>query len=320
MPAVGSQHVGTSYCFLCGSRLRKSTRSDEHVFPKWLLHRFNLWNQQLKLLNRTAIPYRALKIPCCRRCNSHHWAPIEEHVKNATARGPSAVRRLSKRTLYLWLAKILYGILYKEGLLPLDRKNPGAGRLVGSSLLRAFQMHHWLLQGARIPMRFLGFFPGSIFVFRVQDHLDHRFKFDFRDLPDVLGIALRMGSVGVVAALQDGGSQAAGFGSHLDRYRQYPLHPIQFLELVAMVFYKATLLNRTPKYLITEGTTAIQVIQMPLQDISLKPLYDDWDQAAYARHLAFHLNLEIAQVYRPPNGVMHGLTTPMARLDGCYIG
>jgi hypothetical protein len=159
-------------------------------------------------------------------------------------------------------------------------------------------------------MRFLGFFPGSVFVFRLQDHPDQRFRFDFRDLPHVLAIAIRMGSVGIVAALQDGGAQAAGFSSYMERYRPYALHPVQFLELVAMVFYKATLLNRTPKYLITESTTAIQIIQMPMQGLSLKPIFDEWDQAAYAQHLAAHLNLPLDQVYKPPDAVITWLNGP----------
>ena len=49
------------HCFLCG---KDSADSLEHVFPAWLQRRFQLWDQQLNLLNGTPIPYRNLTVPC----------------------------------------------------------------------------------------------------------------------------------------------------------------------------------------------------------------------------------------------------------------
>ncbi|MFW9880988.1 MAG: hypothetical protein ACFFG0_48620 [Candidatus Thorarchaeota archaeon] len=43
-------------CFLCGRRLGDAD-SREHIFPRWLLRRFNLWDSELVLLNRTKIKY-----------------------------------------------------------------------------------------------------------------------------------------------------------------------------------------------------------------------------------------------------------------------
>jgi len=301
--AIGTQRVGRTYCFLCGSRLRRSNRSDEHVFPNWLLNRYELWDATLTLLNGTRIPYRYLTIPCCHTCNTKHLSPLEDSVQKAVRKGPTAVERLSKRTLFLWLSKILYGVLYKEGLLPVDRRRPSAGRLVPRPLLETLKMHHYFLQAARLMMRFHGFFPASILIYRLQKHPDLRFQFNFRDLPPVMNVALQMGSVGILAALQDGGSQVEGFKTYLDRYRTFDLHPVQFLELIAKFFYKSTLLNRTPKYVITESTKAIEVFQLPLQGFSLKPVWDDWEQAAYAQHLSFHLRLPLEKVFQPPEQV-----------------
>jgi len=308
--AIGKQHIGRTLCFLCGRRLTPGNRSDEHVFPKWLQARYQLWNQELTLLNGTAIPYRTLKIPCCRACNSHHLSRVENAVKRAVARGPSAVRALSRQTLFVWLSKILYGILYKEGLLRFDRTAPGTARLVPRPMLKTLEMHHYFLQSVRVPMCFFEFFPASIFVFRLQRSHDSRFRFNFRDMPATLGIALQMGSVGIVAVLQDGGAQERGFASYLARYHQYPLHPLQFLELVATVFYKATLFNRVPKYLTMESVKALQVIQMPLQGFSLKPLYNDWSQETYAQLLSFHTGQPFSLIFVPPERVMTWLNRP----------
>jgi hypothetical protein len=42
--------------FLCGRRLSQKTRSNEHVFPQWLLRRFDLYDKQLNLLNGHPFP------------------------------------------------------------------------------------------------------------------------------------------------------------------------------------------------------------------------------------------------------------------------
>jgi hypothetical protein len=308
--AIGAQRVGRKLCFLCGRRLTKSNRSNEHVFPKWLQHRYDLWDQQLTLLNGTHLRYRSLTIPCCRSCNTRHLSPIEDVVEKATRRGPSGVRRLSQRTLFLWIGKIFYGILFKEGLLRADLPNPQSGRLVPRGMLQSFRMHHYFLQGARVPIRFVGFFPASIFVYRLQKHGDRRLQFDFRDHPPALAIAIRMGSIGIVAALQDGGAQKELYGSYLDRFHSYSLHPLQFSELIASFFYKASLFNRTPKYMIMESVTSLNVMQLPLQGFSLKPVFDEWEQGTYAQVLAFHLRTPTDKIFEPPDKVMTWLNGP----------
>ena len=308
--AIGAQRLGRKLCFLCGRRLTSSNRSDEHVFPKWLQRRYQLWDQQLTLLNGSHLRYRSLTIPCCRTCNNRHLSPIERVIERAVQNGPSAVRRVSERTLFLWLGKILYGILYKEGLLRADIRDPRSRRLMPRRDLQLFRMHQYFLQGARVPMMFSGFFPASIFVYRLQKPRDVRLQFDFRDHPPGLAIALRMGATGIVAALQDSGAQKALHSSYLDRFRTYPLHPLQFSELVASFFYKAALFNRTPKYVVTESAKKLNVMQLPLQGLSTKPVFDEWDHATYAHVLAFHTRTPVAEIFEPPDRVMTSLSGP----------
>jgi hypothetical protein len=171
-------------------------------------------------------------------------------------------------------------------------------------------MHHYFLQATRVPMRFRGFFPGSIFVYRLQKPTDPVYQFNLRDLPSALALAIQMGSVGILAALQDGGAQRDGFGSYLERYHRFPLHPIQFLELAASFFYKASLFSRVPKYLIIEGPKALEVIQLPLAGFSLKPVFEEWDQRTYAQVLAFHTGTRLQDVFSPPDRVMTWLNGP----------
>lgn len=81
--------------------MRSSSHTDEHIFPKWLQNRFQLWNQNLILINRTNIRYRQLKVPCCRFCNNDHLSGIENRIVAALEKGPSAVRELPELDIYL---------------------------------------------------------------------------------------------------------------------------------------------------------------------------------------------------------------------------
>lgn len=308
--AIGAQRLGHKLCFLCGRQLTATNRSDEHVFPKWLQHRYGLWNEHLTLLNGSRLSYRHLTIPCCKACNNKHLGPIERSVQKAAAKGPAAIRRLSQRVLFLWLGKIFYGIVFKEGLLVADVRNPSAGPVVPRRELQRFRMHHYFLQAARVPMRFLGFFPASIFIYRIQKYREAKLQFDFRDYPAGLGISMRMGSVGIVAAMQDGGAQRELHGDYLRQFQACALHPLQFAELIASFFYKTALFNRTPKYCIMESEKSLNVMQMPLQGLTSKPVFDDWDQETYARILAFHTRIPIDTIFEPPDRVMGWLTGP----------
>jgi hypothetical protein len=99
-------------CFVCAA----PAESDEHVIPKWLQHRFNLWNERLVVPNGTSIPYRQLTIRACKRCNSSVFGQLEARVENNTA---------SEDDVWCWANKIHYGLGFKEQFMEWDRKNPG---------------------------------------------------------------------------------------------------------------------------------------------------------------------------------------------------
>jgi hypothetical protein len=302
--AVTLRKFGRSTCFLCGKRLGSNNRSEEHIIPRWVQERFNIWNQRLTLLNDTDILYRQLKIPCCYECNNKHLQPIEVSVSKAVEKGYEAVANLDRNALFIWLGKIYYGILYKELFLAFDRSKSSKSSITDPDLLREYQMHHYFLQSVRVPMEFEQFFPASIFVFEIQMPSEPEYQWDFRDGLFNMFIGCRMGNVGLISVLQDGGAQQK-FEYKLEQYKKIALHPVQFLEICALVYYKAFLFNRTPKYSIFElpdGT--IKVVQLPLGGFSKKPLFDEWEYEKYANTLAGLLGIPVESIFIPPDNVM----------------
>jgi len=79
------QSTSDDVCFLCGASGQDVTL--EHVFPKWLQRRFDLWTQRIGLLNDSLIQYRQLTIPACARCNNVDLSRLESAVSRAVDGG-----------------------------------------------------------------------------------------------------------------------------------------------------------------------------------------------------------------------------------------
>jgi len=297
---IGHRRFGRATCFLCRCRLTEDNRTVEHVIPRWVQSRYGLWDQTLVLLNGTTIPYRQLTVPCCRECNNKHLEPLESSILSVVSRGPDAVEALDRKVLFLWLGKMFFGLLYKESLIPLDRRRPGRGTIVPKVLLSRFMAHHRFLQAARIAVNFIDFFPASIFVYELQEPPEPGRNFNFGDNFRAMTISVQLGRVGILAALQDGGALEIGFGDYLGRYRRLQVHPLQFLELTAMVVYKSLLMNRVPKYIMVEQPDGLGVIQMPLAGYSSKPVFDDWDSETYAKVFAALSGIPFEHIYISP--------------------
>jgi hypothetical protein len=252
-------------CFLCGHELGQK-KTTEHVFPKWLQQKFNLTNQKIHLLNRTTIPYRKLTIPCCQSCNTKYLAKVEDTVKQYYQKGFSEFAKIDKLLVFQWIAKIFYGLLFKELSLPIERSDPTQGFITNPEFLSQLRMLHLFLQSVRKPFEFSVSHPWSIFIVETHTYGDER-DFDYHDEIFSLVFSIRMGEIGIIACLEDNGAQEELFSNYFEKFKGIKLHPIQFDELVAKVVYKRHLMNRVPKYVVgfppNEGDRVL-VAAMPL--------------------------------------------------------
>ena len=123
--------------------------------------------------------------------------------------------------LFTWLGKIFYGLLHRELFLPLNRQQPTDGMIATDELIRHFSLHHLFLQNVRVPITFKGDFPASLFVYETMSPSDRRFAWDLRDNLHSLFISIRMGTVGLIGVLQDGGAQACTAPGSLDTHLCY---------------------------------------------------------------------------------------------------
>jgi len=268
-------------CFLSGEAL---TSADEkiQVFPVWMMQAFQLEEQPFKMLDESTITYKQLQLPCSYEV-SQALDKIELEIETAMNVGYSAVKDLPTTTLFQWVGKILYGVVFNEIQAGIRQAVlSGEEMNFSQALVHKFRNLHAMLQSLLVPMEFEHQLPFSIQIFPVNK-ADNTFM--YRDEINTLIFSLRMKDFAIIATLQDNGTHAIYHEDILEKIKGHILHPIQFEEICARYFYSAYLFNRLPEYTYMETPQKVYVEPMPLNDFTLKPIFDPWTVKTYGQVL-----------------------------------
>lgn len=268
-------------CFLTGKELQ-SEEEQVQVFPVWMMRTFDLEEKPFKMLDESFSTYKKLKLPCTMEAAAV-LEDLESKVQKAMDMGYTAVKDLDQLSLFQWVAKILYGVVFteiragiKQAVLSGEQMN------FSQSLVHKFRNLHAMLQSLLVPMEFEHRNPFTIEIFEVDNAED---TFLYRDEINTLIFSLRMKDFAIIATLQDNGTNAIFHDEVLAKVANKKLHPIQFEEICARYFYSAYLFNRLPDYTIMETPSKVFVEPMPLNDWTLKPIFDNWNEKTYGQVL-----------------------------------
>lgn len=269
-------------CFLTGQSL--GSRDEKiQVFPQWLIDRYNLAGRPFKMLDESMATYQDIKMPCSAHIKEKFIEPLESEIAKAFSTGYDAVKELDDLKLFQWAGKLLYGIIFNEiqsGIRLQHRQ--GEEFNISQSIIHKFSNLHLMLQGINLPLFFEGFKPYSIFLFKADSDIE---GFYYRDEINTLTFSLRINDFGLVICLQDNGANKLYHQEIEKEIGGKELHPIQFEEFCARVFYSAYLFNRLPEYNVLEVGDDIFLEAMPLRGMSSKPLFDDWMAKTYGQVL-----------------------------------
>jgi hypothetical protein len=269
-------------CFLTG----QSLSSDEEriqVFPQWLMSRYKLEDQPFKMLDESMATYKDIKIPCAANVRDTFLEPLEKEIAVAFEMGHDAVKNLDELKLFQWAGKLLYGIIFNEIQSGIKLQHAQAEEFnISQSIIHKFANLHLMLQSLNLPVQFEDFKPWSLFLFKVDNNPQ---EFGYRDEINTLTFSLRINDFGMIICLQDNGANKKYHQGVYNKIKDQLLHPIQFEEFCARVFYSAYLFNRLPEYNILPVGGDIYVEAMPLRGISSKPLFDDWMNKTYGQVL-----------------------------------
>jgi hypothetical protein len=110
-------------------------------------------------------------------------------------------------------------------------------------------------------------------------------EFGYRDEINTLTFALRINDFGLIICFQDNGANRNYHREILAKVEGETLHPIQFEEISARVFYSAYLFNRLPEYTVMPVNDEVYIEAMPLRGMTGKPLFDFWQPKTYGQVL-----------------------------------
>lgn len=270
-------------CFLSGDAFGAPLTS-ANVLPDWLLSMANLsGNEQIKLLDESIRTYKSLVVPCSVTVFDQFVSPLEDRVAMAFGKGYAGVSALPEIDLFNWIGKLMYSILYIEmqGAIRLQQLS-GDGMNMSQGLMHKFGNLHTMLQSIFREVVFEDFTPWSILVVPLEEK---ETAFSFRDEINTLTFSLKFKDFGIIACLQDNGTNKRYHQELLDSIQGKTLSEQQFEEVAARFFYSAYLFNRLPEYTIMPVEDVIYIDAMPLKGTMNKALFDVWAHKTYAQVL-----------------------------------
>lgn len=230
-------------CFLCGIDLDNSNKTKEHIFPKWIIQKFDLWKAPIKLLNDSYFNYRSATIPCCNTCNNNSLSKLEVEIQTGVNNGfDYFIKNVGSKSIYKWCQLIFYKILYKEQFLKNDLKSGDSKNIVTENEFNLMKLNHLFLRSIDKDIEFTNFFPGSIFICKLKtSNSDIRLNFDYLDSVPEQCFAIRINDIGIIAMLADSGLQELLMENDYKDYLSHTLAPIQFRNFFAKCLYQQML-------------------------------------------------------------------------------
>ncbi|NRF38576.1 hypothetical protein [Pedobacter foliorum] len=270
-------------CFLSGDTF-SAPITEIGILPEWLLKVANFsGEEQIKLLDESIRSYNSLKVPCSTEVLTNFIEPLEEKISNAFSKGYEEVSKLDEVELFRWIGKFMYSLIYVEMNAAVRQQQLSAdGVNMSQGLMHKFGNLHTMIQGIYTDVIFEDFKPWSIIVVPLEKQDT---AFSFRDEINTMTFSLKLKDFGIIACLQDNGTNKKYHQELLDQIGDSALSPQQFEELCARFFYSAYLFNRLPEYAILPVEGSIYIDAMPLRGTLNKALFDHWQHKTYAQVL-----------------------------------
>ncbi|RZM27943.1 MAG: hypothetical protein EOO88_10890 [Pedobacter sp.] len=270
-------------CFLSGDTFSTPV-VETTILPEWLLKAANFsGEEQIKLLDESVRSYNSLQVPCNTEVLTHFVQPLEDKIADAFSKGYAAVSQLDQADLFRWIGKFMYGLIYVEMNAAVRQQQISEdGINMSQGLMHKFGNLHTMLQGIYQDVIFEDFVPWSILVVPLEQR---DAPFSFRDEINTLTFSLKLNDFGIIACLQDNGTNKRYHGELLKQIDGQLMSAQQFEELCARFYYSAYLFNRLPEYTILPVEGSIYIDAMPLRGTQQKALFDHWQHKTYAQVL-----------------------------------
>ncbi|MEN9446884.1 MAG: hypothetical protein RJA25_173 [Bacteroidota bacterium] len=276
---IGNLIFDEKTCFLTGADL---TKEDEYVtvFPNWVLDNYELRGKKFTMMdNYNAIYYEDLKLPCSEEVKKA-LNDLEQKIQTAFEKGYEGVTALDSQLLFLWMGKIIYGILFHDLLIEKKKKEKRNLEFGISDLLKErFSLFHIMLQSLIAPITFSALKPWSIAIVPLQYSKE---VFNYKGDAINLFFTLGTNGFGIIALLQDNDFIKQRENELLQKIGTTVLHPIQFEELNARFAYSNYLLLHKRRYKLKETENSLAIETIPYESENNQPALGVWDNNLFA--------------------------------------
>jgi hypothetical protein len=237
-------------CFMCLEKFTEENyNTKEHVIPQWIIRDFKLQDHEIIYLwNR--INYTHYVIPCCYNCHQTYLNPVEEKVSREFKKWFSSFKQINKDELYLRLCKVIYWLMRKKQFLTRSRRpiwDLNDDVIIPPDYLEEYRMLYQFLQMYKFSFEFSSK-PYSIFIVEINDWRKET-QFYFRDNIEQLFISFQLGAIWIICVYQDNGHIFDHITEIYPKLFEKPIHPLQFIELSALVQSYLWSSNFVPKYI-----------------------------------------------------------------------
>lgn len=269
-------------CFLSGEDI-DGEKDKITVFPEWALDRFNYRDRKFTLMDTVnSVPYGELKIPCSARVKKA-IDELDREVEKAFEGGYEAMKALDEHKLFLWMGRIVYGVLYHELEFEMKRLEGREGGFNISPVLKErFSMFHLMLQSLIHPIEFTEKKAWSIAVVKLKYSEE---IFNHRDDAINLLFSLGVNGFGIVACLQDNGVVMDEQRGILEKIGDTELHPVQFEEICARILYSDYLLQAFPKFKIDQKDDVLVIEALEVEAEVNRSIFAVWDNDMFEQVL-----------------------------------
>jgi hypothetical protein len=274
IPRFAKDICEAGHCFVCGKSPSDVAFNDEHVIPRWLLRRHELFDLQITLPNSKYLRYRSYTVPCCVACNSLLGRDVEEPIRNLVESGYEAVRRHlideGPRLLFCWMALLFLKTHLKDRQLHwhLDRRK-GEIRIGDAYEWESLHHIHCLARSLIQPSILTSDAIGSVLCIRPAPEEDA--QFDYGDVLEPKTVLLRTGDVALLCVLNDACGAWTFFQPVFARLAQLP-HSLQLREMAAHLAFLNVCLKDRPSFHTSFLPTGEQIISATVPSVAeLRP-------------------------------------------------
>lgn len=293
---------GNDICFLTGKVLDNDEQYFIKAFPEWLMERYHISENRISMLDDSQMKYNEIVLPASKEV-ADAISKFDSRTQKAFETGYEGIKNLSDLTLFQWIARVFYGVLYQEIFIEIkDHEKRGIKMQFSDNMLNKFKNLLFMMQSFIRPIEFKGFSPWSLLRYPVRVSKD---ILNYKDETRNFNFSINMNGFGIICCLQDNGEIAEYYKDTLNKIKKDTvLHPAQFEEIYGKFLYANYLSLPREPYTITEEGDKI-IFELPKN--RQKPKYKAWNEKIYGQVLTNiwkPWGIEMKQVYNPPNSTL----------------